>query len=472
MPSTFGYHHEATPSTGGGGVEIDDDSPSLTTAYSGQKIEDEIALLVTTADAPQLPETTDEHRVVLTTTDEKVFEEGLRIYRETGNTINIADHQESNRSTRDESICIGLSSGCLGNPTHQKTCVGYQAARGTSGDQIVAMGVKAFEGSTGSNITAVGQNSMSQLNDGNNSTCVGHYSGQSSTNLIDSVAIGLDSGRNLTGAGAERCVFVGNESGKNSLGNDNVFLGHSAGHNCGNSYCIGIGRNALLDNTGLGCYAIGENCLGGAFGATANTQDNKFCVGDYLFPLTTPKPYILDCDLGLSDALRVIRLNADYLRLGSSLPTAYDATYPEQVWVNDNTLRVGNYVAGTGGIVETEGYFLKGANTTWYSDELIEIRWDANDEVFIRHTGAAGIPSDVYATSHTNTNAVSFPSGNPMIVTSLENDFLQRASAFFSDFSIRSDSNATAFPYYKIHFEVSGSSGTTYCYWTVKRYPI
>ena len=460
------------PEKSSGGAAINDTTASTSTTYSSTKIETELGLLLAVSDAPNLPDTTDDHRIVTTTGAEGTFEEGLRIYRETTNAVNIADHEESNRSTADGSVCIGLSSGCLGNATHTKTCIGYQSGRGSGGDQTVAVGYRAQQGFTGQNATAVGQNSMSQLNNGNNSTCVGHYSGQFSTNLIDTVAIGLDSGRNLSGAGVERCVFIGNESGKISLGNDNVLIGHSAGYNCGASYCIGLGRNALLGNSALTCIAIGQNCLGGAFGATANTQANKFCVGDNLFPATTPKPYILDCDMGLSDALRVIRLNADYLRLGSSLPTAYDATYPEQVWVNDNTLRVGNYSAGTGGIIETEGYFLKGTNTVWYSDELIELRWDGNDEVFIKHTGAAGIPSDVYATSHVNTNAVSFPSSNPMIVTTVDHDFLQRSSAFFSDFTIRSDSNATAFPYYKVHFEVSGSSGLNYCYWTVKRYPI
>jgi hypothetical protein len=161
------------------------------------------------------------------------------------------------------------------------------------------------------------------------------------------------------------------------------------------------------------------------------------------------------------------------LRLGSSLPTAYDGTYPEQVWVNDNTLRVGNFVGSAAGIVETSGYFLKGSNNyVWYSDEFIVISWDGFDEVFVKHTGAASIPSDVYATSHLHTNGVSFPSSNPMIISSSDNDFLQRSSSFFSHFSIRSDSNATSFPLYKVEFEVTGSSGTTYCYWSVKRYPI
>jgi hypothetical protein len=455
-----------------GGVQINDTTASSTSTYSSTKIESELDNYVTSADAPNLPETTDEHRVVVTTATEKTYEDGLRIYRETNNAINIGDHEESNRSTADGSVCIGLSSGCLGNATHTKTCIGYQSGRGSSGDQTVAIGYRAQQGFTGQRATAVGQSSMSQLNNGNDSTCVGWYSGQFSTNLIDTVAIGNESGKDLTGAGAERCVFIGNESGRISLGNDNVLIGESAGYNNQASFCTGIGRNALLGNSGSACIAIGQNCLGGAFGATANTQANRFCVGDNLFPATTPKPYVLECDMGLSDAVRVIRLNADYLRLGSSLPTAYDATYPEQVWISGETLRVGNFTSSAGGIVESEGYFLKGSNTIWYSDELIEMSWDGNDEVFIRHTGAAGIPSDVYAASHVNTNSVSFPSSNPMILTNIANDFLQRSSSFFSDFTIRSDSNATSFPLYKAHFEVTGSSGLNYCYWTVKRYPI
>ena len=340
MPSSFGHQHEAPPSTGGG-VQIDDATASTTTTYSGQKIEDEIALLVTAADAPQLPETTDEHRVVLTTSTEGTFEDGLRIYRETNNTINIGDHEESNRSTRDESICIGLSSGCLGNATHQKTCVGYQAARGTAGDGIVCMGVRAFQGSTGQRITALGHYAMAQLNNGNDTICVGHYAGQYGTNLIESVAIGNNAGRDLTGAGAERCVFIGSESGRASLGNDNTLIGREAGKNMQGGYCNGFGRYALLGNQASSCIAIGNNCLGSSFGGTANTQNNKFCVGDNLNPATITKPYIFDCDMGATDSVRTIRLNADSIHVGSSLPTSYDAANPLKIWTKDSILNFG-----------------------------------------------------------------------------------------------------------------------------------
>ena len=443
MPSSFSHQHEAAASTGGG-VQIDDDTPSLTTTYSGQKIEDEIALLVTAADAPQLPETTDEHRVVLTTATEGTFEDGLRIYREANNAINLGDHEESNRSSRDESICIGLSSGCLGNATHQKTCVGYQAARGVSGDQIVCMGVRAFQGSTGQRVTSLGHYSMSQCNNGDDSVAVGNYAGQFSTALTDSVAIGKDSCRNLTSTGVEDSVHVGKLSGEAAVTAGTIAVGVEAGRTNTGSDCVFLGLQQGLNNT----------------------DDNRLMIGN------AAAHSIIDGTMGIDHASCELLLKADTVVLGNSLPIAYDAAKPNKIWVNDNTLRVGNFVGGASGVVETEGYFLKGTNITWYSDELIELRWDGNDEVFIKHTGAAGIPSDVYATSHINTNSVSFPSSNPMIVTSVDNDFLQRSSAFFSDFTIRSDSNATAFPYYKVHFEVSGSSGTTYCYWTVKKYPI
>ena len=109
------------------GVEINDTTASTTTTYSSTKIETELNNYVTSADAPQLPETTDNHRIVTTTTTENTFEDGLRIYRETNNCINIGDHEESNKSTRDESICIGLSSG--GYCRCYSTLAGYRAIR-------------------------------------------------------------------------------------------------------------------------------------------------------------------------------------------------------------------------------------------------------------------------------------------------------------------------------------------------------
>jgi hypothetical protein len=200
---------------------------------------------------------------------------------------------------------------------------------------------------------------------------------------------------------------------------------------------------------------------------TNNTDNDRLMIGN------SAAHAIIDGTMGIDHASCVLRLKADTIVLGNSLPIAFNASEPQAVWVSDSTLRRGNYVPSGGGIVETEGYFLKSTNNyVWYSDEFIIMSWDGFDEVFVKHTGAAGIPADVYATSHLHTNSVSFPSSNPMIVTTVDQDFLQRSSAFFSDFTIRSDSNATAFPYYKVHFEVSGSSGTTYCYWTVKRYPI
>ena len=448
------------------GVEINDATPSTTTAYSGQKIEDEIALLVTAADAPQLPQTSTAERVVVTTADENVFEDSLKIYRESGNTINIGEHDEPNRSTREESICIGLNSGANGNATHQKTCVGYQAGRGTSGDELVAMGVRAFNSSTGQRVTALGHYAMAQLNNGNDTTCVGHYAGQYGTALIDSVAIGSNAGRDLTGAGAERCVFIGSESGRASLGNDNTLVGREAGKNMQGGYCNGFGRYALLGNQASSCIAIGNNCLGSSFGGTANTQNNKFCVGDNLSPATVTKPYILDCDMGATDSVRTIRLNADSIHVGSSMPTSYDAANPLKIWVSDNTLRRGPY--SVSGPTESYGNFSKNSNNIFFNDSIIRLQWYGNDQMRIRQLGLTAI-TDVYATAHVFTNNPVFVGANPMPVTTTEKIFTRETSAHFVDFTIASRSNPS-FPYYKIHFEVMSSTGSHLLYWNVKKY--
>jgi hypothetical protein len=117
---------------------------------------------------------------------------------------------------------------------------------------------------------------------------------------------------------------------------------------------------------------------------------------------------------------------------------------------------------------ETHGHFSINTNSTFYDDGVVRLRWDGFDELMITQTGLTSI-TDVYATAHTFTNAVSFPSSNPMILSTVENDFTQRSSAHFVDFTIRSDSDPS-FPYYKIHYEVSSSTGTHLLYWNIKKY--
>ena len=467
MPSSFSHQHEASATAAAGGVEINDTTPSTTTAYSGQKIEDEIALLVTAADAPQLPQTSTAERVVVTTADENVFEDSLKIYRESGNTINIGEHEEANKSTRDESICIGASSGCLGNASHQKTCVGFQSARGTSGDELVAMGVRAFQGSTGQRITALGHYAMSQCNNGDDSVAVGNYAGQFTSNLEDSVVIGSSAGRGLTGTGLQRCVALGVGAFRNGANSyDSFALGENSCFGASLGRSIGLGRSALSGASGTDNIAFGVNALGNGFGQPSSfTGNNKFVVGSNT-NAAEPKPYIFDCDMGATDSVRTIRLNADSIHVGSSLPTAFDSSNFYRIWVSDNTLRVGPYSAS--GPTESYGNFSKNTNSTFFDDSIIRLRWDGFDEIMITQLGLTGI-TDVYATAHVFTNAVSFPSSNPMILTTVENDFTQRSSAHFVDFTIRSDSDPS-FPYYKIHYEVSSSTGTDLIYWNLKKY--
>lgn len=122
----------------------------------------------------------------------------------------------------------------------------------------------------------------------------------------------------------------------------------------------------------------------------------------------------------------------------------------------------------TVGFTNYHGHFSKNSNTSFYNDGIINIRWDGNDEIHLRQVGLTGV-TDVYATAHTFTNAVSFPSSNPAILSTVEDDFTQRSAAHFVDFTIRSDSDAT-FPYYRCHYELCSSTGTDLIYWDVKKY--
>lgn len=122
----------------------------------------------------------------------------------------------------------------------------------------------------------------------------------------------------------------------------------------------------------------------------------------------------------------------------------------------------------TVGFTNNHGHFSKNSTGIFFDDGIVRLRWDGDDELMITQVGQTGI-TDVYATAHTFTNAVSFPSSNPMILSTVENDFTQRSSAHFVDFTIRSDSDAT-FPYYRIHYEVCSSTGTDLIYYDVKKY--
>jgi len=118
----------------------------------------------------------------------------------------------------------------------------------------------------------------------------------------------------------------------------------------------------------------------------------------------------------------------------------------------------------------SNGRFTKGTSYDFFNDGIINLRWDGYDEIMIKHMNVAGTPTDIYAhaTLVSTTSTVGFPSSNPMIVSSVENDFAQSAGAMYVEFNIRSDSDST-FPYYEVTFQTTGTSGLTQAYWSVKK---
>ena len=127
--------------------------------------------------------------------------------------------------------------------------------------------------------------------------------------------------------------------------------------------------------------------------------------------------------------------------------------------------------AGEGGSsgdgITTYDNFYKSTNRVFFEDDNIRLRWDANDEIMI--TALVSSPSDIYAYAHYAQGSVSYPSSNPMILSTMENDFVQRSGQFYVQFSVRSDGDFN-FPYYRVGFESCGSSGFNMIYSQVTKY--
>ena len=181
------------------------------------------------------------------------------------------------------------------------------------------MGIRSFQASTGSNLTALGHYCMSQCNAGSGSTSVGHYAGQFSTNLTDSVAIGKDSCRNLTSTGIEDSVHIGNLSGEGAITAGTVAIGVEAGRN----------------NTGDNCVLLGNQQ------GLNNTDNNRLMIGN------EQAHAIIDGTMGTTDAGQTLRLNADTIYLGSSIPTSQPGD--NRLWLSNGNLSIGAVSGGGGG---------------------------------------------------------------------------------------------------------------------------
>lgn len=105
------------------------------------------------------------------------------------------------------------------------------------------------------------------------------------------------------------------------------------------------------------------------------------------------------------------------------------------------------------------------ASAGFFTDDYVTIGWDGYDEIMIKQPTAR---SNVYARAVSYSGGT-FPSSNPMILSTISDDFYQNSSTGHVEFWIQSDSDSTH-PLYIVRLFLSSSSVTDYIYFTVQKH--
>jgi hypothetical protein len=213
------------------------------------------------------------------------------IFRNAGNTKDIltlsADgiaHSNPRGTTR--SVAFGENAGAFTALGARCTNIGWGAGNSSTGDDSTAIGHDCGTSNTGINQVAIGD-STGKSNTGVHQNAIGEFAGWSNTGA-NNISIGERAGYGNDG---ERCTFIGRYAGhnNNSLGDDNVYIGHEAGTyvtdgttpNQAGSESIFIGNNtrasAITETNQIG---IGHNVIGN--GSNTVTLGNTSIVNTYL----------------------------------------------------------------------------------------------------------------------------------------------------------------------------------------------
>lgn len=139
-------------------------------------------------------------------------------------------------------------------------------------------------------------------------------------------------------------------------------------------------------------------------------------------------------------------------------------TTTQTVFTQDQELITKKYVDDSAN-KPTYVNFLKSFTGEFYNDGVVVLQWDGFDEILIRLVNAK---SNVYATGLVN-YAGSYPSGQHMLLSTVNNDFYQNSSTGQIEFTISCDDDNT-FGFYKIRFSISGNNTSYYCYSTIEKF--
>ena len=167
-----------------------------------------------------------------------------------------------------------------------------------------------------------------------------------------------------------------------------------------------------------------------------------------------------------------VRKNPDGTIQKSNIVSSAVATIDDSSTSTSSTWsssKVSAEISAGGGGADTSFYsFTKSTNNSsagFFSDGYVVIGWDGYDEIMIRQPTAR---SGVYATG-LFTYSGSYPSGQHMLLSTVNNDFYQNANTGQIEFTISADSDNTH-PFYRVRFHISSSTGTDYCYAIVEKF--
>jgi hypothetical protein len=204
---------------------------------------------------------------------------------------------------------------------------------------------------------------------------------------------------------------------------------------------------------------------------TNNYKDNIGHSGFFLTPGANGVVQLTkDTYKGTQDAL--LSLHTDGTIQKSNIVSSAVATIDDSSTSTSSTWsssKVSAEISAGGGGADTSFYsFTKSTNNSsagFFSDGYVVIGWDGYDEIMIHQPTAR---SGVYATG-LFTYSGSYPSGQHMLLSTVNNDFYQNANTGQIEFTISADSDNTH-PFYRVRFHISSSTGTDYCYAIVEKF--
>lgn len=147
--------------------------------------------------------------------------------------------------TGDNSICVGRNAGIY---SFGSDCVllGDSAGYNISGSDNVCIGEDAGAYVIGTDNVVIGEGAGYRAIGSNSNIMVGQYVGEKTTNVTMSTFIGNKAGASATNS--IDCIGIGESSSELSMGNNNVFIGTSAGYavSANNKFELRNATNSLI----------------------------------------------------------------------------------------------------------------------------------------------------------------------------------------------------------------------------------